>query len=76
MDIGGNIKLIMAHIHTQPGQHDHTASAYIIRTDLDTPRIMLHLHRKIGKYLQFGGHVELNETPWQAVVHELREESG
>jgi 8-oxo-dGTP pyrophosphatase MutT (NUDIX family) len=66
----------MAHIHTGPGQHDHTASAYIIRTDLGEPKIMLHLHRKIGKYLQFGGHVELHETPWQAVVHELREESG
>lgn len=66
----------MAHIHTQPGQHDHTASAYIVRTDFDEPKIMLHLHRKIGKYLQFGGHVELHETPWQAVVHELREESG
>ncbi len=66
----------MAHIHTQPGQHDHTASAYIIRTDFDEPKIMLHLHRKIGKYLQFGGHVELHETPWQAVAHELREESG
>jgi len=63
----------MAHIHTQPGQHDHTASAYIVRTDFDEPKIMLHLHRKIGKYLQFGGHVELHETPWQAVVHELRE---
>lgn len=66
----------MAHIHTHPGQHDHTASAYIIRTDFDEPKIMLHLHRKIGKYLQFGGHVELHETPWQAVSHELREESG
>lgn len=66
----------MAHIHTQPGQHDHTASAYIIRTDSATPKIMLHLHKKIGKYLQFGGHIELHETPWRAVCHELREESG
>lgn len=66
----------MAHIHTKPGQHDHTASAYILRTDFEEPKIMLHLHKKIGKYLQFGGHVELHETPWQAVVHELREESG
>jgi 8-oxo-dGTP pyrophosphatase MutT (NUDIX family) len=73
---GGKIEKLMAHIHTQPGQHDHTASAYIIRTDFEEPKIMLHLHRKIGKYLQFGGHIELHETPWQTVVHELREESG
>lgn len=26
--------------------------------------------------MQFGGHIELDETPWQAVAHELREESG
>lgn len=26
--------------------------------------------------MQFGGHVELDETPWQAVTHELLEESG
>ena len=66
----------MPHIHTESGQHDHTASAYIFRTDFSEPKIMLHLHKKIGKYLQFGGHIELNETPWQAVVHEIREESG
>lgn len=24
----------------------------------------------------FGGHIELDETPWQSIVHELREESG
>ena len=26
--------------------------------------------------MQFGGHVELHETPWQTITHELREESG
>ncbi len=26
--------------------------------------------------MQVGGHIELDETPWQAVEHELREESG
>ena len=26
--------------------------------------------------MQIGGHIELNETPWQAVAHELFEESG
>lgn len=66
----------MSHIHTQPGQYDHTASAYLFRTDFNEPRIMLHLHKKLGKYMQFGGHIELDETPWEAVVHELREESG
>jgi 8-oxo-dGTP pyrophosphatase MutT (NUDIX family) len=66
----------MAHIHTEPGQHDHTVSAYIIRIDSDEPKIMLHLHKKQGTYMQFGGHIELDETPWQAIIHELREEAG
>lgn len=26
--------------------------------------------------MQIGGHIELDETPWQAILHELIEESG
>ena len=66
----------MPHIHTEPGQHDHTASAVIIRTDESEPQVLLHRHKKHGVYMQFGGHIELHETPWQAVQHELLEESG
>src|SRR5437879_1527745 len=66
----------MPHIHTKPGQHDHTASAYIVRIDGKEPKILLHKHKKSGKYQQFGGHIELDETPWQAVLHEIKEESG
>lgn len=66
----------MPHIHTEPGQYDHTASTFLFRTDFDTPKLMLHFHKKLDSYMQFGGHVELNENPWQAVIHELREESG
>lgn len=66
----------MAHIHTEPGQHDHTASGFIVRTDTPEPTLILHRHKKTGKYMQFGGHIELDETPWQAVRHELMEESG
>lgn len=66
----------MPHIHTEPGQHDLTASAFIIRTDGDEPRAMLHKHRLLDMYLQFGGHVELHENPWQAITHELKEEAG
>ncbi len=66
----------MPHIHTEPGQHDFTVSAYIIRTDFDEPRVMLHKHKRLGIWLQFGGHVELNENPWQTLEHELIEETG
>lgn len=66
----------MPHIHQKPGQHDLVVSMYIIRTNLNQPKVMLHYHKKLSVWMQFGGHVELNEDPWQAVSHELREESG
>ncbi len=66
----------MPHIHTELGQHDHTVSAYIVRVDGDEPRALLHLHKKHGILMQVGGHIELDETPWQAMAHELVEESG
>lgn len=66
----------MPHIHTEAGQHDQTVSAYIVRRDGDEVYIMLHMHRKLHKLLPVGGHVELNETPWSAMAHELTEESG
>lgn len=66
----------MPHIHTKPGQHDHTASGFIVRVDSEEPKVLLHVHKILNKYLQFGGHIELEENPWQTVKHELREESG
>ena len=66
----------MPHLHIEPGQHDFTTSAFIVRTDTPETTIMLHLHRKLAKYLQFGGHIELNEHPWHGLVREIREESG
>ena len=66
----------MPHIHTEPGQHDYTVTGYIIRTDTPEPLALVHMHRKHHKLLPIGGHVELNESPWQAIAHELREESG
>jgi len=66
----------MPHIHTLPDQHDMTVSGYIVRTDAKEPLCLVHMHRKMGKLMQVGGHIELNETPWQAIAHELEEESG
>lgn len=66
----------MPHIHTSPNQHDHTATGYIIRTDTPEPLALLHMHKKLGVLLPIGGHIELHETPWQAMAHELVEESG
>lgn len=66
----------MPHIHTNPGEFDVTASALVMRFDSAKPRLLLHVHKKFGRLMQPGGHVELTETPWQAVLHELIEETG
>lgn len=67
----------MPHIHTAPGQVDHTVSFFILNySDRDEPRLTFHRHRKSGKLQMFGGHIELNETPWGALLHELTEETG
>ncbi|HWB71069.1 MAG TPA: NUDIX domain-containing protein [Egibacteraceae bacterium] len=49
-----------------------TASAVVVG-----PRgVLLHRHRRLGIWLQPGGHVEVGETPWDAAVREVVEEAG
>ncbi len=69
-------EVLMAHIHTLPGQYDLTVSAYVIRYENGHPLLLLHRHKVLGVWMQPGGHVELTEDPWQAVAHELCEETG
>lgn len=66
----------MPHIHTKPGEVDFTATAYIVRLDGENPRVLLHMHKRYNRLLPVGGHVEPNETPWSAVMHEVLEEAG
>lgn len=37
---------------------------------------VLHLHRRAGRWLQPGGHVDAGEAPEDAVLRETREETG
>ena len=39
-------------------------------------RVLLHYHRKLGKWLPPGGHIEPNELPDDAAVREVLEETG
>jgi 8-oxo-dGTP pyrophosphatase MutT (NUDIX family) len=66
----------MPHIHVGPDQHDITVSAWIVLRENDEWKCLVHFHRKMEKLMQIGGHIELNETPWQSIAHELVEESG
>lgn len=61
----------MAHIHEKI---DFTVSAYIVHPNLD--KILLIHHKKLNRWLQIGGHVELDENTDQALEHEIAEECG
>lgn len=65
----------MGHINTAPGEYDPTVSAFIIKLG-NEPRIILHIHKYMQKFLHFGGHIENNESPWSCIKREIREESG
>jgi 8-oxo-dGTP pyrophosphatase MutT (NUDIX family) len=61
----------MPHIHEK---YDFTVSAMIIHPT--EPKLCLHYHKKLRKWLQVGGHIELEEDPIEALEHELLEEAG
>ena len=56
----------------QPGHI--TASCFIV--DPSTQRLLLHRHRRLGRWLQMGGHVEPGESAIEAALREGAEESG
>jgi 8-oxo-dGTP pyrophosphatase MutT (NUDIX family) len=37
---------------------------------------VLHLHKRLQRWMQPGGHVETGETPWDAALRESVEETG
>jgi 8-oxo-dGTP pyrophosphatase MutT (NUDIX family) len=51
-----------------------TASAIVV--DERDGHILLHLHRRLDRWLQPGGHIELGERPEDAAVRESIEETG
>ena len=67
----------MPDIHTGDGEYDHSVSAFIFSKTSDGQlKLLLQYHKKLGGLMQPGGHVELKETPWAALKHEVEEETG
>lgn len=53
----------------------YTAGAFIL-TDTQPTKVLLVNHRKLGKWLQPGGHQEEGENPLEAAIREVQEETG
>ena len=51
-----------------------TASAVLVSDAGD--KVALHLHKRLGMWLQPGGHVEPGESPAESALREAREEIG
>lgn len=51
-----------------------TASAIVVSDD--GTRVLLHRHKRLGLWLQPGGHIEPGETPWEGARREALEETG
>jgi 8-oxo-dGTP pyrophosphatase MutT (NUDIX family) len=49
-----------------------TASAIVV----GVRGVVLHRHKRLGLWLQPGGHVDPGEAPWDAAVREAAEETG
>jgi len=56
--------------HAQPA---HVTASSIVIGDRGT---VLHWHKRLGGWLQPGGHIDAGETPWDAAIREAQEETG
>jgi 8-oxo-dGTP pyrophosphatase MutT (NUDIX family) len=59
----------VAHIHEKI---DFTVAIFVVHEG----KVLVVLHRKLGKWLPLGGHIELDEDPEIAALREAKEESG
>lgn len=62
----------MGHIHTQKGEFDYTVAGYLVNKG----RVLLIKHKYLPIWTAPAGHVELNESPIDALYKEIAEESG
>ena len=49
-----------------------TATGFVVQDG----RTLLHWHKRLGQWMPPGGHIEPDEDPVQAVLREIREETG
>ena len=59
----------------QEGEKHFCSSVWILTTEIPRKVLLAH-HKKLGKWLQPGGHVEGHENPVETAIREVFEETG
>ncbi len=54
----------------------HVTASAIVLSDEPSPEVVLHRHKRLGRWLQPGGHVDPGESVSEAAVREVLEETG
>jgi 8-oxo-dGTP pyrophosphatase MutT (NUDIX family) len=71
-----DLRPVPAHPSIAPGSHavlrHFTVAVFVVYDG----QVLLHYHRKLGKWLPPGGHIEDNELPDDAARREVLEETG
>jgi 8-oxo-dGTP pyrophosphatase MutT (NUDIX family) len=57
----------------QDADRTHVTGSAVV---LGAGGVLLHRHKRLGLWLQPGGHIEPGETPWAAARREATEETG
>jgi 8-oxo-dGTP pyrophosphatase MutT (NUDIX family) len=72
-------RLVLAALDQLPDPFDRAAQpAHVTGSAVVVgPRgTVLHLHKRLCRWLQPGGHLDRGEAPWEAALRETREETG
>ncbi len=71
---------VLAYLEWLPRPLDQTADPVHVTGSAivldDAGRTLLHRHKRLGLWLQPGGHVDPGEAPWEAALREAEEETG
>jgi 8-oxo-dGTP pyrophosphatase MutT (NUDIX family) len=66
------LELLPEPFRREAGQGHLTASTIVV-SELG---VLLHIHKRLGIWLQPGGHIDAGERPWETAVRETLEETG
>lgn len=62
----------MPHIHTGDGQYDFTVAGFLVHNN----KTLLIKHKYLPIWTPPAGHIELHQTPIEAIFMEIKEEAG